>query len=218
MLQLLLLTALQAAVLFLAAGTLAWAAGWLYVGLYAALLVIAALLFLPGHADVVAERNRGTAGGKAWDIRITRLQAIPTLAILAVAGFDARLGWTTPLPWGWRGLGIALFVVGYALVLWSMATNAFFSEVVRIQTERGHVVVTSGPYAIVRHPGYLGMLTSALGSVALLDSPWSIVPWAVYGALVVTRTVLEDRTLRAELAGYDEYSTRTRYRLAPGLW
>ena len=216
--QLLVLTLVQAAVLFAFAGTVAWAAGWLYVGLYVGMLVLASVVFLPRHAEVVAERSRGTAGGKAWDVRLTRVQAVPTLAILAVAGFDERFAWTAPLPWPIRALGVVLFVGGYAVVLWAMSVNTYFSEVVRIQTERGHRVITDGPYRIVRHPGYVGMLGSALGSTALLDSPWSLVPWALYAGLVVLRTVLEDRTLRAELPGYQEYAARTRYRLLPGLW
>lgn len=218
MVQLLVLTLVQAAILFVSAGTLAWGAGWLYVGLYVLLLVIASVAFLPGHADVVAERSKGTTGGKSWDVRLTRAQAIPTLAILAVGGFSARFDWTPPMPWAVRACGIVLFIGGYAVVLWAMGTNTYFSEVVRIQTERGHRVVTDGPYWIIRHPGYLGMLASALGSVGVLDAPWSLVPWVAYTALVVTRTVLEDRTLSAELPGYAVYAARTRYRLLPGIW
>jgi protein-S-isoprenylcysteine O-methyltransferase Ste14 len=216
--QLLTLTLLQAAVLFLAAGTLAWPAGWLYVGLSAGLLVVAAAAFIPRHADVVAERSQGTKGGEPWDLVITRLLAVLALAILAVAGLDERWGWTEPLPAGVRVLGAALVVAGYALVLAAMSVNPFFSQVVRIQAERGHHAVTTGPYRVVRHPGYVGMSASALGLVALLDAPWSIVPWALYAGLVVTRTVFEDRTLRARLPGYAEYATRTRRRLLPGVW
>jgi protein-S-isoprenylcysteine O-methyltransferase Ste14 len=99
-----------------------------------------------------------------------------------------------------------------------MYTNKFFSSVVRIQTERNHAAVTTGPYRYVRHPGYMGMLTSALGGVFLLESIWALIPYALYSILVIVRTALEDRTLRAELPGYGEYVARTRYRLIPLIW
>jgi protein-S-isoprenylcysteine O-methyltransferase Ste14 len=218
MVQLFVLMLLQAAVLFVAAGTLAWPAGWLYLGLYAVLIAAAAVALLPGHTELVAERARGTEGAEPWDRVVTRLIAVVTVALLAVAGLDERWAWTAPLPLAVRALGAALLSGGYVLVLAAMRANPFFSQVVRIQTERGHRAVTAGPYRVVRHPGYLGMLASALGTVGVLDAPWSLVPWAGYTALVLTRTVLEDRTLRSRLPGYAEYATRTRWRLLPGLW
>jgi protein-S-isoprenylcysteine O-methyltransferase Ste14 len=111
-----------------------------------------------------------------------------------------------------------LFIAGYALVLWAMYTNKFFSQIVRIQTERGHSAVMDGPYRFIRHPGYLGMTLSLLGAVLILDSLWGLVCFGLYLALIFTRTSLEDRTLQAELPGYKEYAARTRYRLLPGIW
>jgi protein-S-isoprenylcysteine O-methyltransferase Ste14 len=99
-----------------------------------------------------------------------------------------------------------------------MACNAFFSEGVRIQTERGHTVATAGPYRIVRHPGYVGAIVAELGTPCLLGSPWAFIPAVGSAVLYVLRTHLEDRTLLAELPGYDDYAQRTRYRLLPGVW
>jgi protein-S-isoprenylcysteine O-methyltransferase Ste14 len=216
--QLLILVLVQAVCLFASAGTLRWPAAWWYLGLYLALLGIGAAILLPARPEVVAERSRGAQGAKPWDKWITRLIGIPTLGVLIVAGLDQRFSWTTPLPiWVWL-LGVAAFIAGYGLVLWAMASNPFFSQVVRIQSERGHVAMTGGPYHIVRHPGYLGMTTSMLGAVLLLGSAWGLIGFVLYLALILTRTALEDRTLRAELPGYSEFALQTKYRLIPGIW
>ena len=217
-LQLLILVAVQAAVLFLCAGSLRWPAGWWYMGLYFVLLLCGAIILLPNRAEVIAERSRGTSGGRRWDIWITRLMAVPTLGLLALAGFDERWNLTPPLPAWARVFGPLAFAAGYAIVLWAMHSNQYFSQVVRIQAERGHATVMSGPYRFIRHPGYLGMAISLLGAVFLLDTIWGLVCVAIYLVLIITRTAWEDRMLRAELPGYSEYAARTRYRLFPGLW
>jgi protein-S-isoprenylcysteine O-methyltransferase Ste14 len=217
-LQLLVLVLLQAALLFLSAGTVRWPAGWWYIGLYVLMLSCASFIMIPNRREVVEERSKGAQGGKRWDRWLTRLMIIPSLGLLVVCGLDYRWSWTPPLPLWLRLTGGLLFVAGYALVLWAMYTNKFFSQTVRIQTERGHAAVTNGPYRTIRHPGYLGMTVSMLGAVFLLDSLWGLACFLLYLALIVTRTALEDRALQAELPGYKEYATRTLYRLLPGIW
>jgi protein-S-isoprenylcysteine O-methyltransferase Ste14 len=216
--QLLTLVILQAVILFVSAGSLCWSAGWWYIGLYFAMLLLGSVIMLPNRAEVVTERSKGTTGGKSWDLKITRLMGIPTLGLLVLAGLDQRWNLTPPLPLWIRLFGVLAFGLGYAIVLWAMFSNQFFSQVVRIQSERGHVAVTSGPYRFIRHPGYLGMTISLLGAVFLLDSLWGIICFALYLILIVTRTMLEDRTLCAELPGYVEYASHTKYRLIPGIW
>jgi protein-S-isoprenylcysteine O-methyltransferase Ste14 len=218
MLQLLVLVLIQAALLFFSAGTLAWPAAWWYLGLYVLMLAGAALVMLPQRREVIEERSKGAKGGKRWDYWLTQLMIIPTLGTLVLAGLDQRLGWTLPLPLWLRLIGGVLFIAGYGLVLWAMYANKYFSQVVRIQTERGHVAVTEGPYRLIRHPGYLGMLASLLGAVFILDSLLVLACFFLYLVLVILRTRLEDRALLAELPGYPEYAARTRYRLVPGLW
>ena len=111
-------------------------------------------------------------------------------------------------------IGAMLIVIaGYALVVWATGTNAFFSQVVRIQTERGHTVVSSGPYRYVRHPAYVGMILVVLGAPIMLGSWWALIPGVISAVLVIVRTALEDKTLQAELPGYADYAQRTRYRL-----
>jgi protein-S-isoprenylcysteine O-methyltransferase Ste14 len=217
-LQLFVLVLLQAALLFVSAGTVRWPPGWWYIGLYLLMLAGASFIMIPNRREVVEERSKGAQGGRRWDYWLTRLMIIPTFGLLVVCGLDYRFGWTPPLPLWLRLTGGLLFVAGYAIVLWAMYTNRFFSQTVRIQAERGHVAVTDGPYRMIRHPGYLGMTLSLLGTVFLLDSLWGLVCFAFYLILIVARTTLEDRTLQAELPGYKEFATRTRYRLLPGIW
>ncbi len=217
-LQLVVLVLLQAALLFGSAGDLRWSAGWWYIGLYVIMLVLASVLLIPGHKDVVEERSRGLKGGKGWDHLITQLMIIPTMGTLLVAGFDERWNWVGFMPPWLRILGGVLFTAGYALTLWAMFANPFFSQTVRIQSERGHKAVTGGPYHFVRHPGYLGMATSLLGAVFMLGSLWGFICFGFYIILIAMRTSLEDRTLQVELPGYRDYASLTRFRLIPGLW
>jgi len=99
-----------------------------------------------------------------------------------------------------------------------MGVNPFFEKTVRIQSERGHRVIDTGPYSFVRHPGYLGFAGWILSTPLLLGSWWALIPAILSTVCLVVRTALEDRTLRMELAGYEEYIHRVRYRLVPGIW
>jgi protein-S-isoprenylcysteine O-methyltransferase Ste14 len=101
---------------------------------------------------------------------------------------------------------------------WAVVSNKFFSDVIRIQTDRGHTVISDGPYRFMRHPGYVGMILYSLAAPFLLDSPWALIPGGLTVLLVIVRTVVEDRTLLEQLDGYQEYAGRVRYRLLPGVW
>ncbi len=140
------------------------------------------------------------------------------LAKMLLAGWDIRFGWTTGLPLWAEIAGLAAAMIGYALVVWATGSNAYFSQIVRIQTERGHTVAMGGPYRFVRHPAYIGMICVKLGTSAMLGSWLALVPGGVSAALLILRTVLEDRTLLAELTGYKAFAEQTRYRLIPGVW
>jgi len=206
---------------FLASGDWRWGLGWLYTGsmiLYVLVSRIIAIRLHPGFA-----RERATAGAmqdtKAWDRWIVPLIALwlPLLGVL-VAGLDKRLGWSISMA-GWvHWLGLALLVFGYAVGTWAMAANAFFSSHVRIQKDRGQTVATTGPYAIVRHPAYITGAIAMCGIPLLLDSLWAFAPIVLLCIGIVLRTALEDKTLLAELPGYNEYADRVRFRLIPGVW
>jgi protein-S-isoprenylcysteine O-methyltransferase Ste14 len=138
--------------------------------------------------------------------------------MLLIAGLEVRFGGTETAPLAIQVLGWLLVAGGYTLFSWAMASNNFFSGLVRIQSERGHTVASGGPYRWMRHPGYVGMVLFTLGTPALLGTPvagW--MAWIII-ALIVVRTGLEDRTLRMELPGYAEYAQQVKYRLIPGVW
>ncbi|HEY4723917.1 MAG TPA: isoprenylcysteine carboxylmethyltransferase family protein, partial [Anaerolineae bacterium] len=157
-------------------------------------------------------------GAKTWDTALLGLYGVAMMIMWIVAGLDMRYAWSSGILPPAQIVAGLMVIAGYALVVWATGTNAFFSQVVRIQTERGHTVVSSGPYRLVRHPAYVGMILVALSSPIMLGSWWALIAGVVSAALVVTRTALEDKTLQAELAGYKDYAERTRYRLLPGVW
>jgi protein-S-isoprenylcysteine O-methyltransferase Ste14 len=118
-------------------------------------------------------------------------------------------------------LHITAFVItalGYSLGTWATLVNRFFSAVVRIQRDRGHTVVSSGPYRLIRHPGYAGAVVTSLATPLLLGSLWALIPAVLAVCTLIIRTALEDRTLQEELEGYHDYTARVRYRLLPGVW
>ena len=202
--------------LFVAAGRLDWPAAWIYTGIS---MVDAILLSLLVSPELMRERMHPKAGAKAWDRVLARLTGpLGSIVILVVAGLDKRFGWSVPVPLAVQFAGLAVFVFGMGLMTWAMAVNDYFSLVVRIQRDRGHTVMTGGPYRYVRHPGYVGGILFQLGAPLLLGSLWALVPVGLTICFLVVRTALEDRTLLNELDGYREYAGQTRYRLLPGVW
>lgn len=135
-----------------------------------------------------------------------------------VAGLDQRLHWSDIFPLVKVVAGLVIVAIVWGLTTWSVWVNPFFSPAVRIQEERGQRVTSTGPYAIVRHPGYATILLAMVGSSVALNSLFSIIPAAIYWAVTVRQTVIEDRMLQDELAGYAEYAAKVRYRLIPGVW
>ncbi len=212
---------LPAVVVFASAGDVRWGAAWLYVSTVWVATVGTRLLALRLTPELIAERASSVRRGDVarWDRFIMPVIAmLGPLASWIVAGLSFRFGWLAGSSIVVRLGALAVLVAGSALVAWSMLSNPFFSAVVRIQRDRGHAVVSKGPYRFVRHPGYVGMLVANLATPVLLDAPWTFVPAGVVAVLLVLRTVLEDRTLVAELAGYPDYARETRARLVPGLW
>jgi protein-S-isoprenylcysteine O-methyltransferase Ste14 len=206
-----------AALIFVLARRLGWTLGWIYVGILAATLAINLACVLRWNPELIRARVGVRKGTKTWDIVWLALFAPVVIAVFVVAVLEARSGVSSEPGAAWL-LGVAIFVPGWALITWSMVVNPFFEKGVRIQTDRGHRVIDTGPYAHVRHPGYVGFTGWILSTPLLLASAWAFVPALLSVALLVIRTVLEDRTLHAELPGYPEYAARVRFRLIPGIW
>ena len=137
---------------------------------------------------------------------------------MVIAGLNVRFGWLPRMSLALQISGFLLFLLGWALGIWAMRSNLFFSKVVRIQRDRGQTVATGGPYQIVRHPGYVGASAQSLATPLILGSVWALIPGVLGVLLLIVRTVLEDKTLHEELDGYKEYAARVRHRLLPGLW
>jgi protein-S-isoprenylcysteine O-methyltransferase Ste14 len=202
--------------LFVPAGRVAWPEAWAVLGFYL-VFSAAGLLLLP--RELIAERSRLPPDAKPADLLIAGLAVFFLFfATLVVSGLDVRFGWSPPLPEALRVAALAGFALGYGLALWAAHSNPFFSAVVRVQEERGHHVVASGPYARVRHPGYAGTLAGHLLLPIALGSLWGLVPAVLGLVFVVLRTVYEERTLERDLPGYREYTSRVRWRFVPGLW
>ena len=209
-------------VLLVCGGDFGWWQAWVY-----SLLIIAAgvggrILGERRHPGLTAERQSGESiqGAKAWDKVLAPLMALMSIGfpLVIVAGLDHRFGWSPVFPLWLIVLGIFLIALGYTFSAWAFMENRFFSSVVRIQSDRGHVVCDSGPYRIVRHPGYAGSILALSGIVLALGSLWTIIPATMALIIAVIRTALEDQTLQEELPGYQEYARRVHYRLFPGIY
>ncbi len=204
--------------LFWSAGRMDWWPAWAAIAVWLAFYTAMDILLLRFNPELMAERLAPPRGAKAWDRAILSIVRLAQLARYILAGLDQRYGWTGGMPVTAQLAGLAVCILSYALLAWAMASNAFFSQIVRIQSERGHAVVAHGPYRYVRHPAYVGMILFELAMSILLASWWSAIPGALAAVLLILRTALEDRTLLAELAGYGDYARRVRYRLLPGVW
>ncbi len=202
------------AALFASAGSLAIAAFWAYLAILA---VVFAAAFAMLDRGLLQERMR--PGGKPTPLGL-RLLNIVLLAHWIIAGLDrGRLHWTDNVPLWLQALALLLVAAGYVLVFWAMLVNRFFSSVVRIQSDRGQHVISTGPYAFVRHPGYSAGILIVLASGIALGS-WLAAAFLVAVVLpfLLYRVVSEDRVLQSRLDGYADYARHVRWRLVPGLW
>jgi protein-S-isoprenylcysteine O-methyltransferase Ste14 len=217
--QSLILLFIMALFLFVPAGRLDWFMGWAILILFVVensgtLLVL--VLIDPG---LVKERIEVPGEIYPWDRLLTSLpKLLIFLVMLPLAGFDFRFGWSQPFPVRLQWIALALFSLAGGLVCWAMLVNHFFAAAVRIQTDHGHIVITSGPYHWVRHPGYLGWIIQFIAAPLALGCWWALIPGLCGAICYVIRTALEDRVLRKELTGYTEYAQRVRYRLLPVIW
>jgi protein-S-isoprenylcysteine O-methyltransferase Ste14 len=204
--------------IFALAGRLDYWQGWLYFSTFL-LLMGAFAVFFTKKQDLMQERVKPGPGVKWWDKIFFVLYVPLTFSVSLLAAIDAgRFHWSPQLPFFIYPVMFVLILLSYCLIYWAMWTNNFFSSRVRIQTDRGHYVVTEGPYHYVRHPGYIGMIIFTPASALLLGSIYALIPAAINIILLIIRTYLEDITLQKELSGYTDYAKQVRFRLIPCVW
>ncbi len=197
-----------------------WWQAWAYAIASVLAFVLSRLIVARKHPDLIAERARfmQAKDTKPWDKVLAPLLGLGSILILVAAGLDRFYGWSSAFSTGVNIIALAGIVIGYGFSSWALVENRFFSGTVRIQTERGHHVISTGPYRIMRHPGYAGGLLGYIFIPLLFNSVWAFVPTILLMIVMVTRTALEDKTLQAELPGYREFAQKTKYRLIPGIW
>ncbi|MBA3037608.1 MAG: isoprenylcysteine carboxylmethyltransferase family protein [Desulfobacterium sp.] len=207
-----------AVILFVAAGTVHWVRGWIWI-ISTLLLEIVMLVILAQRVpETLNHRGTSHSGVKTFDKLFTLCwMVIQELIAPVIAGLDWRFGWS--------GMSHTALYIGFGLLAltwpfgtWAMITNAHFEQFVRIQKDREHQVVTTGPYRIVRHPGYASYIIFLAAMPLILGSWWTFLPAGALMLLFTIRTALEDRTLHKELEGYKAYAGKTRYKLLPGIW
>jgi protein-S-isoprenylcysteine O-methyltransferase Ste14 len=211
--------AIMALPLFLAAGTLAWPVGWIYLILLYGWLFIGILLLLKYNPGLLAERiNVSPPNQKAWDKVFVALLDLFLFALLVLMPLDAvRFHWSW-MPIFLQVVGAIALVVSFVLMSLVFRENSYLSATVRVQEERGQTVITTGPYHYVRHPMYAGGLFMFLGTPLLLGSWYGVLLTLLFLPALIVRAVLEERTLLRDLPGYGAYMTQVKYRLIPYVW
>ena len=205
-------------VIFISAGKLNYWQGLVYVGLGLLMTILNYTLLKP-DPELLTERSKPGEGVKKWDKIILGLSFLSTIIMYITAGLDSgRYHWSPDFHTGIYSAGFIFTASGQLLFLVAQKQNKFFSSTVRIQTDREHTVCETGLYKIVRHPAYSGSIIQLLGFPLLFESLWSILPVSFLVIIHLTRTYLEDKTLKEELNGYLEYSRKTTFKIIPGVW
>ena len=206
------------ALIFVAAGTLNWPRLWFFLGFYAVTTSALMLWLKKRDPGLLKERMNVRKDVKGWDKTIIRIYTVLLMVMYILLPLDAvRFGWSrVPAALSW--LAFSGIFLSWVVVIWAFRENAYLSAFVRLQTDRGHKVCTTGPYRFVRHPMYLAVVLSILCVPFFLGSLFSLIPAVLIVGLFVLRTSLEDRMLRAELPGYSDYAVKTRWKLVPKVW
>jgi protein-S-isoprenylcysteine O-methyltransferase Ste14 len=206
------------AIIFISAGRINYWQGLIYVAI-GLIMSILHYTVLQIDSQLLIERSKPGENTKKWDKTILGLSLLVTISMYIVAGLDSgRFHWSPDFHWSVYLLGMILTATGQLLFLIAQKQNKFFSSTVRIQTDRGHTVCDTGLYKKVRHPAYLGSIIQSLGFPLIFGSIWSIIPISLSIILLITRTYLEDKTLRNELKDYPEYADKTKYKIIPYVW
>ena len=206
------------AIIFVPAGTLNWPEAWLLLFLYFFVVGGCLIWLKKNDLELLKERRSVRKDVKTWDKKIILAYTIFLLIMLVLAGLDAvRFRWSR-VPLLWKAIGYIGFIPAVTLGFWAFKQNTYLAQYVRIQKDRGHRVITTGPYEYVRHPMYVGVILFILCSPLALGSLYSFIPALIIAILFIIRTSLEDKTLQEELEGYKDYARRVRYKLIPRIW
>jgi protein-S-isoprenylcysteine O-methyltransferase Ste14 len=209
---------LLALALLVPAGTWRWPAAWVFIGLYVVFAIPVGIWLLRTNPALLAERfDWAKRAPRKWDRVLMAVYTPVYVAVYVLAGLDFRWGWSD-VPVGPQAVAFVLVAAFFALFVFILRENVFLSRVVEVRPEEGHRVVTTGPYAVVRHPMYAGYIVALVATPVALGSLPALLPAALLAAGIVVRTVLEDRTLHAELPGYPEYAAKVRWRLLPRVF
>jgi protein-S-isoprenylcysteine O-methyltransferase Ste14 len=204
------------------AGTWQWWEAWVLVGLWTVYGLVTTIYLLRHDPALLAERLKLVPlhkEQKVWDKALMLLFFIAGIGLYLLPGFDVmRYEWSDPLPLWIRVIAMLVHIPCFVLLVWIMRENTYLSQVVKIDIDRGHKVITTGPYAVVRHPMYTVTIILLFAVPIALGSQFSLFISLFLMVLLIVRTYLEDRTLHAELVGYPEYAKQTTYRLVPGIW
>jgi len=204
------------------AGIWYWWEAWVMVGLWTVFGVIITPYLMKHDPELLAERMRLVPlhkDQKSWDKLIMTLFFIAGITLYIVPGFDVvRYDWSEPLPQWMKLIAIFIHLPCFVMLGWVMHENTYLAQVVKIDDERKHKVITTGPYAWVRHPMYTVVIVLLFAVPVALGSRYALILAVFLTLLLVIRTYLEDHTLYDELEGYPEYTKQTKYRLIPGVW
>jgi protein-S-isoprenylcysteine O-methyltransferase Ste14 len=204
--------------LFLPAGTVAWFRGWLFIAMFLIAETIVIVDLWRTNPELLIARSHFHKGTKRWDAVLLVVMFPILLTIFPIAALDdSRFRWSE-MPWWLSACGYLLMLSGFWLATWAARVNKFAEPTVRIQTDRDHQVIDTGPYAIVRHPMYTAGIGMFPGMALALGSYWALIPAGLVCGILVLRTYWEDHTLQAELDGYQDYTSRVPDKLLPRVW
>jgi protein-S-isoprenylcysteine O-methyltransferase Ste14 len=208
---------IPAGLFFVAAGRLDLPRAWIFYITSLVYMLISGAVMVRINPEIVGERSKVKKGAKGWDKVLVSLYPLIGLALYVIAGLDIRFHWSSPgfyffIP------AMVLYIAASLLIQWAIAVNRHFEGMVRIQDDRNHRVISTGPYRIVRHPGYLAIIVQNLLFPLIIRSAFSFIPACGILIVFIVRTCLEDTTLLKELDGYADYARKVRYRLFPGIW